>query len=164
MLDVSSYSYKVALNVLDVRPRSVVIGDGTRGNRWSRRVAACAARISWLSSGLSSMVIKSYGSCQFGPRALLAENASSFPVQQRQEGATSAYAAVFPEESETSRSQGHARRAYLVAGLAREARPTQWLKNILVLTAPLASGPITHRHELGPAAFSFAAFRLASGH
>jgi decaprenyl-phosphate phosphoribosyltransferase len=50
----------------------------------------------------------------------------------------------------------------LVRGLFREARPKQWIKNVLVLTAPLASGTITHAHTLRPVAVAFVAFCLAA--
>jgi len=52
--------------------------------------------------------------------------------------------------------------AWLLAGLFREARPKQWIKNVLVLTAPLASGTITHRQTLGPVAVAFVAFCFAA--
>lgn len=50
----------------------------------------------------------------------------------------------------------------LLAGLFRESRPKQWIKNLLVLTAPLASGTIDRRATLGPVAIAFAAFCLAA--
>ena len=53
-------------------------------------------------------------------------------------------------------------RGGLVGALVREARPKQWVKNVLVFTAPLAAGEINHAVTLGYAAISFAAFCLAA--
>lgn len=50
----------------------------------------------------------------------------------------------------------------LGVGLFRECRPKQWIKNLLVLTAPLASGTIDQRSTLAHVAVSFAAFCLAA--
>ncbi|WP_312886779.1 decaprenyl-phosphate phosphoribosyltransferase [Actinocrinis puniceicyclus] len=50
----------------------------------------------------------------------------------------------------------------LVRALVREARPKQWVKNLLVLTAPLAAGRINESRVLGASAISFAAFCLAA--
>jgi decaprenyl-phosphate phosphoribosyltransferase len=52
--------------------------------------------------------------------------------------------------------------ATLLSGLVREARPKQWIKNLLVLTAPLAAGTIGHARTLGPVAVAFVAFCLAA--
>ena len=50
----------------------------------------------------------------------------------------------------------------LGVGLFRECRPKQWIKNLLVLTAPLASGTIDQRSTLAHVAVSFVAFCLAA--
>jgi decaprenyl-phosphate phosphoribosyltransferase len=47
-------------------------------------------------------------------------------------------------------------------GLLLEARPKQWVKNVLVLTAPLAAGKINQADILADSAISFAAFCLAA--
>jgi len=87
---------------------------------------------------------------------------SSFPAQQQQEEATEADAPAFPDESGPRPAPGATGRLGLAAGLLKEARPKQWIKNVLVLTAPLASGTITHRQTLGPVAVAFLAFCLAA--
>jgi decaprenyl-phosphate phosphoribosyltransferase len=46
--------------------------------------------------------------------------------------------------------------------MVREARPKQWVKNFLVLTAPLAAGRIDQAATLGASAIAFAAFCLAA--
>jgi decaprenyl-phosphate phosphoribosyltransferase len=86
----------------------------------------------------------------------------SFPAQQQQKEATEANAGVLHHESGGSSGAARTRRMPLVRGLAREARPKQWIKNLLVLTAPLASGTITHEQTLGPVAIAFLAFCLAA--
>ncbi|HEU5426482.1 MAG TPA: decaprenyl-phosphate phosphoribosyltransferase [Actinocrinis sp.] len=50
----------------------------------------------------------------------------------------------------------------LVRALVREARPKQWVKNFLVLTAPLAAGRINESAVLSASAIAFAAFCLAA--
>ena len=50
----------------------------------------------------------------------------------------------------------------LVRALVREARPKQWVKNFLVLTAPLAAGRIDDSSVLSASAIAFAAFCLAA--
>jgi decaprenyl-phosphate phosphoribosyltransferase len=50
----------------------------------------------------------------------------------------------------------------LIRAMVREARPKQWVKNILVLTAPLAAGRIGEASVLGASAVAFAAFCLAA--
>ncbi|HEV2639255.1 MAG TPA: decaprenyl-phosphate phosphoribosyltransferase [Actinocrinis sp.] len=50
----------------------------------------------------------------------------------------------------------------LAAGLVREARPKQWVKNVLVLTAPLAAGKIGHAATVRDGAIALAAFCLAA--
>jgi decaprenyl-phosphate phosphoribosyltransferase len=87
----------------------------------------------------------------------------SFPAQQQQqEEATEANAGAFHHESGADSGAGSPRRSTLVGGLVKEARPKQWIKNVLVLTAPLASGTITHSQTLGPVAIAFFAFCLAA--
>lgn len=49
-----------------------------------------------------------------------------------------------------------------VDGLIKALRPRQWVKNVLVLAAPLAAGNITDAHVLGRAGIAFVAFCLAS--
>jgi len=56
----------------------------------------------------------------------------------------------------------HAGRLQLPRAMIREARPKQWVKNVLVLTAPLASGRIDQASVLGASAIAFAAFCLAA--
>ena len=50
----------------------------------------------------------------------------------------------------------------LLGAMVREARPKQWVKNVLVFTAPLAAGEIGHAATLGYCLISFAAFCLAA--
>ncbi|HEV2346608.1 MAG TPA: decaprenyl-phosphate phosphoribosyltransferase [Actinocrinis sp.] len=50
----------------------------------------------------------------------------------------------------------------LLRAMVREARPKQWVKNVLVLTAPLAAGRIDEAKVLGASAVAFAAFCLAA--
>ncbi|MGH6654498.1 MAG: decaprenyl-phosphate phosphoribosyltransferase [Actinocrinis sp.] len=50
----------------------------------------------------------------------------------------------------------------LAAAMVREARPRQWVKNFLVLTAPLAAGKIDEAGTLGYVGIAFAAFCLAA--
>lgn len=50
----------------------------------------------------------------------------------------------------------------LGAGLFKECRPKQWIKNLLVLTAPLASGTIDQRATLEHVGVAFAAFCLGA--
>jgi decaprenyl-phosphate phosphoribosyltransferase len=50
----------------------------------------------------------------------------------------------------------------LLRAMVREARPKQWVKNFLVLTAPLAAGRINEGKVLGASAIAFAAFCLAA--
>jgi decaprenyl-phosphate phosphoribosyltransferase len=86
----------------------------------------------------------------------------SFPAQQQQKEATEANAGALRHGSAASSGAPRSRRMSLVRGLVREARPKQWIKNLLVLTAPLASGTITHGQTLGPVAIAFLAFCLAA--
>ena len=88
---------------------------------------------------------------------------SSFAAQHQQEGAAEADVAAIPDGPGLAHpASAPPRRGALAVGLLREARPKQWMKNVLVLTAPLASGTITHRQTLGPVAVAFAAFCLAA--
>lgn len=50
----------------------------------------------------------------------------------------------------------------LAVSLVKVMRPKQWLKNLLVLAAPVAGGAIGHGPVLGRAAAAFVAFCLAS--
>ena len=53
-------------------------------------------------------------------------------------------------------------RGSLTWGLVRAVRPRQWVKNVLVLAAPLAAGEIFNPDVLGPTALAFLLFCLAS--
>ena len=50
----------------------------------------------------------------------------------------------------------------LVRGLLRTARPTQWLKNVLVAAAPAAAGVLTESIHFGQTSIAFAAFCFAA--
>ncbi|AZZ80310.1 decaprenyl-phosphate phosphoribosyltransferase [Gordonia alkanivorans] len=50
----------------------------------------------------------------------------------------------------------------LTAGLIKAIRPRQWVKNVLVLAAPLAAGNITDASVLASAGIAFVAFCLAA--
>ncbi|QHD84219.1 decaprenyl-phosphate phosphoribosyltransferase [Gordonia sp. JH63] len=50
----------------------------------------------------------------------------------------------------------------LTSGLIKAVRPRQWVKNVLVLAAPLAAGNITDVSVLGSAGIAFVAFCLAA--
>lgn len=50
----------------------------------------------------------------------------------------------------------------LASGLIKAVRPRQWVKNVLVLAAPLAAGNITDSHVLIRAAIAFVAFCLVA--
>ena len=86
----------------------------------------------------------------------------SFPAQQQQEEATEANAGALHHDSGASAGAVAPRRMSLIEGLFKEARPKQWVKNVLVLTAPLASGTITQERTLAPVAIAFLAFCLAA--
>ena len=86
---------------------------------------------------------------------------SSFPAQQEQNEAAGPEVVTVADASDLRGSAADARRT-LLTGLYYEARPKQWIKNVLVLTAPLASGTITHRQTLGPVAIAFIAFCFAA--
>ncbi|WP_245644639.1 decaprenyl-phosphate phosphoribosyltransferase [Nocardioides jensenii] len=49
------------------------------------------------------------------------------------------------------------------AALVRGMRPRQWVKNLLVLAAPLAAGTLLERSVIGPTLLAFLCFCLASG-
>jgi decaprenyl-phosphate phosphoribosyltransferase len=53
-------------------------------------------------------------------------------------------------------------RGSLAWGLVRAVRPRQWVKNVLVLAAPLAAGRIVDPDVLGPTAVALVLFCLAS--
>ncbi|GAA5169145.1 decaprenyl-phosphate phosphoribosyltransferase [Pseudonocardia eucalypti] len=50
----------------------------------------------------------------------------------------------------------------VVGGLIKAARPRQWVKNCLVLAAPLASAQLTHADVLSKIGLAFAAFCMAA--
>ena len=50
----------------------------------------------------------------------------------------------------------------MIRALIKEARPKQWIKNVLVFAAPGAAGVITHSQELTRSLIIFVAFCLAS--
>jgi decaprenyl-phosphate phosphoribosyltransferase len=90
---------------------------------------------------------------------------SSFPAQHPQEEAAGAPAVLLPEEVPdvaTAPAALAPRRMPLPVGLLKECRPKQWIKNVLVLTAPLASGTIDQKVTLQHVAIAFAAFCLAA--
>jgi decaprenyl-phosphate phosphoribosyltransferase len=53
-------------------------------------------------------------------------------------------------------------RGSLAWGLVRAVRPRQWVKNVLVLAAPLAAGEVFNPDVMGPTAVAFVLFCLAS--
>ncbi|HEX4790034.1 MAG TPA: decaprenyl-phosphate phosphoribosyltransferase [Actinospica sp.] len=81
---------------------------------------------------------------------------SSFPAQQDQADAAGA-ARELNEGAAPAATQ-----MSLAVGLFKECRPKQWIKNLLVLTAPLASGTIDQRSTLGHVGIAFVAFCLAA--
>ncbi|HEY2723343.1 MAG TPA: decaprenyl-phosphate phosphoribosyltransferase [Pseudonocardiaceae bacterium] len=62
-----------------------------------------------------------------------------------------------PREAGTPERRGSA-----LGGLLRTMRPKQWVKNVLVLAAPFASGDIFSPHVLISVAIAFVAFSLAA--
>ncbi|WP_420751720.1 decaprenyl-phosphate phosphoribosyltransferase [Rhodococcus sp. O3] len=50
----------------------------------------------------------------------------------------------------------------LPAGIVKAVRPRQWVKNVLVLAAPLAAGSATELDVLGPVALAFVVFCMAA--
>ena len=87
---------------------------------------------------------------------------SSFPAQPQPAAAGPADAQRDPADDTAAVAGTGASGTSLAAGLFRESRPKQWIKNLLVLTAPLASGTIDQRATLGPVAVAFVAFCLAA--
>ena len=84
----------------------------------------------------------------------------SFPAQQRlKESAEASEAGQDPSEGTAAALPV---RMSLAAGLLKESRPKQWIKNLLVLTAPLASGTIDQRATLVRVGIAFVAFCLAA--
>jgi decaprenyl-phosphate phosphoribosyltransferase len=67
--------------------------------------------------------------------------------------------AVDPSDPHSSRSPSPSSR---VRGLARIARPRQWLKNLLVFVAPAVAGVLFHRHAFLQSAAAFGIFCLAA--
>lgn len=62
----------------------------------------------------------------------------------------------------TAPAEAPAPRGNAVTGLVRTMRPRQWVKNVLVLAAPFASGDIGTLSVLGDVALAFVAFSLAA--
>ncbi len=62
----------------------------------------------------------------------------------------------------TAPSESPAQSGNAVTGLIRTMRPRQWVKNVLVLAAPFASGDIARLGVLGDVALAFVAFSLAA--
>ncbi|MBY6363997.1 decaprenyl-phosphate phosphoribosyltransferase [Rhodococcoides corynebacterioides] len=52
--------------------------------------------------------------------------------------------------------------ANLAAGIVKAVRPRQWVKNVLVLAAPLAAGSVTEGSVLVPVALAFVVFCMAA--
>jgi decaprenyl-phosphate phosphoribosyltransferase len=63
---------------------------------------------------------------------------------------------------EESRAAPAPPRARLLRGLVREARPRQWVKNVLVLGAPIAAAKLNSTHVIKGAVIAFVAFSLAA--
>lgn len=72
---------------------------------------------------------------------------------------TSATASTRPGRGDPARGP---RPQGVVAGLARTARPRQWVKNVLVLTAPLAAGVLFQPPVMLATALAFVVFCLAA--
>ncbi|MDJ0107192.1 decaprenyl-phosphate phosphoribosyltransferase, partial [Rhodococcus erythropolis] len=49
----------------------------------------------------------------------------------------------------------------LPAGIVKALRPRQWVKNVLVLAAPIAAGTATEADVLLPVALAFVVFCMA---
>ena len=64
--------------------------------------------------------------------------------------------------TEVAPRSGPAKGLKLGGALLREARPRQWVKNVLVFVAPVAAGNLFHHGVLGPTLVAFAAFCLAA--
>ena len=86
---------------------------------------------------------------------------SSFPAQHP-DGTAGASETVLPVVQPGASTEARPAPTSLRAGLFKECRPKQWTKNLLVLTAPLASGTIDRRTVLEHVAVAFAAFCLAA--
>lgn len=90
---------------------------------------------------------------------------SSFPAQHHQPDVLDETDLAGADPARTAGAEGAVLvpdGSTLLRGLMREARPKQWIKNLLVLTAPLAAGTIGHTRTLGPVAVAFIAFCLAA--
>jgi decaprenyl-phosphate phosphoribosyltransferase len=66
-----------------------------------------------------------------------------------------------PERPAKPGKEPHAPKT-LVGGLVKQARPRQWIKNLLVLAAPLASSSLNNAHVLQNVLIAFVAFCLAA--
>ncbi len=64
--------------------------------------------------------------------------------------------------SDLATAETHGPPKSLAGGIVKAIRPRQWVKNVLVLAAPLAAGSITDLEVLGPVAIAFVAFCLAA--
>jgi decaprenyl-phosphate phosphoribosyltransferase len=62
-----------------------------------------------------------------------------------------------PRQRETDTPFGGA-----LPGLIRTLRPRQWVKNVVVLAAPLAGGTLFEPRVLGAVGIAFVAFTLAA--
>ena len=91
---------------------------------------------------------------------------SSFPAQPQDgtAGASGAAPLAIGLEVDTGPTapEAAAKPMSLGTGLFKECRPKQWIKNVLVLTAPLASATIDQRTTLEHVGVAFAAFCLAA--
>jgi decaprenyl-phosphate phosphoribosyltransferase len=79
-----------------------------------------------------------------------------------QESAAVVSAAAVAQSPAPPPAAGPVTRSALLRGMAREARPKQWVKNILVLTAPLAAGKIDESQTLTAVGIALIAFCLAA--
>ncbi|WP_326886316.1 decaprenyl-phosphate phosphoribosyltransferase [Actinocrinis sp.] len=87
----------------------------------------------------------------------------AIPAQQRGHPTDAAEGVAEAAPPAIVEAQVAAAPAYgLMRGLWLEARPKQWVKNFLVLTAPLAAGRINQANILADSAIAFAAFCLAA--
>jgi decaprenyl-phosphate phosphoribosyltransferase len=67
-----------------------------------------------------------------------------------------------PAPTPGAESPDSGRRPSLARSFLREARPKQWVKNVLVFAAPGAAGVLTEPDQLGRTLIAFAAFCLAA--
>jgi decaprenyl-phosphate phosphoribosyltransferase len=67
-----------------------------------------------------------------------------------------------PAPTPGAEAQETGRRPSLARSFLREARPKQWVKNLLVFAAPGAAGVLTEPDQLGRTLIAFAAFCLAA--